>query len=182
MRKEYGKVLREFFAAHMETTLPLWKPVKPPKSHYFPGERAFVLDRAPVAWLVIILQPNLKDHEAFDIQVGWSTLCRLPEISMRPCIEKPRSAEAQSRAEYVCGLRELAFGNEYANGWVIDERTFSADAAQIISLMMERQEKIADEKARETLAPLVDDAVSALIGVGVPYLESCLASIGRSRE
>lgn len=182
MRKEYGKALRELFAARMETTLPSWKSVKPPKSHYFPGERAFVLDRAPVAWLVIILQPNLKDHDAFDIQIGWSTLCRLPEISMRPCIEKPRSAEAQGQAEYACSLRELAFENERANGWVIDDRTFSVDVTRIMAAMMERQEKITHEKACETLAPFVDDAASALIGVGVPYLESCLATISRRRQ
>ena len=175
MRKEYGKALRDMFAALMKAKLPEWKPAQLPKSHYFGGERGFVLDRSPAAWLVIVLQPNLKDHDAFDVQIGWSAHGRMPEISMRPCMEEPHSADAAAREEYLCSLGALAPGNKLPNGWVIDPRTFSVDVGQVLAAMTERQARITDAQARETLTPFVDEAFGVLTQQGLPYLERQLS-------
>lgn len=85
MRKEYGKALRELFTTRMNAEFPEWLLVPAPKHWYWPGERVFVQDRSPGAWLVALLVPNLKDHDAFHNEVGWSLRNRVPELSMRPC-------------------------------------------------------------------------------------------------
>ena len=174
MRKEYGKALREIFATKMQTDLPNWRPVRLPKAHYWGGERAYMLDIPSAAWLVIILEPNVKDHDAFDIEVGWSLHRRVPELGMRPCVEDPNSAEAVARDEYLCRLSDLVGDQDYQNGWVIDRRTFSSDPDETLAALIDRQTRISAEEARSAVFPFVEDALLVLARHGVPYLEARL--------
>jgi hypothetical protein len=186
MRKEYGKALRELFAARMQADFPGWRAVPPPTPWYWPGERLYVLDNHPVAWLVIVLQPNLKDHDAFNVEVGWSVLRRVPELSMRPPPDDPHSDEAIQKDEYVCRLSELLPETGTQQGWterwVIDRRTYSVDAAEILAAFTERLTRISAEQARSTLTPFVDDAMSALKHCGIPYLQGRLELLAARRH
>jgi len=177
MRREYGKALREMFAARMKAGLPDWRPIKTVNPWYWPGERIFVQDGHPTGWMVVVLQPSLKDHDAFHIEIGWSIHRRAPELSMRPCADAPNSEEASNRDEYLCRLGDLLPDRQLENGWVIDRRTFSADPDETLAALIERQTRLGAEQARATLAPFVEDAVNALQRYGVPYLESRLAML-----
>lgn len=177
MRKEYGAALRELFAARMKADLPAWREMPAPKTWFFPGERLYVRDDHPAAWQLIVLQPDMKDHDSFDIEIGWSRWKRVPELSMRPGMEAPDSAEALVREEYVCRLSSLMPARDQpAPGWVLDPRTYSTDFNQVLAAMTERQVKLGKEQARARMAPFVDDAFAALSSHGLPWLEDRLAA------
>lgn len=186
MRKEYGKALRELFAARMKADLPEWRSVPAPKTHYWPGERVFVQDSHPAAWLVVVLQPDLKDHDAFNVEIGWSIRRRAPELSMRPCADDPNSEAALNRDEYLVRLSDLIPEKSridgWVDGWVIDPRTFSTDFQESFSALVERQTRMSAEQARSSLSPFVDDAVTALKRYGIPYLEGRLPLLAARRS
>ncbi len=176
MRKEYGAALRELFAARIKAELPSWREIPVPKTWFFPGERLYVRDDHPAAWQVIVLQPDMKDHDAFDIQIGWSRLKRVPELSMRPSMEAPDSPEALAREEYVCRLSSLMPARDQpAPGWILDPRSYSTDFNQVMAAMNERQVKLTKEQARAAMMPFLDDAFAVLGGRGLPWLEGRLA-------
>ena len=177
MRKEYGKALQQIFTERMQANFPAWRATPAPKTHYWGGERAFVLDDSATAWLVVILAPNLKDHDAFDIELGWSLHGRVPELGMRPSAEDPNSADAATRDEYLCRLSHLVGDQRYHDGWVIDHRTLSTDPDEILSALTERQTKITAADAHAAVSPFVDDVMRMLDEYGVPYLEGRLASL-----
>ncbi len=180
MRTEYGKALRDLFTARMRTELSAWRAVTPPKSHYWPGERVFVLDQHPAAWLIVTLVPNAGEHDAFEVEIGWSVLHRVPELSMRPSPEDPRDSETLRRDEYACRLANLVPDrSDTPGGWVIDPRTYSMDAHAILAALTERQTKRSPAEARAIVQPFVDDAMTTLLQVGVPYLESRLPLLAR---
>ncbi|MDM4769189.1 hypothetical protein [Solimonas sp. SE-A11] len=177
MRKEYGAALRELFAARMKAEFPAWREVPAPKTWFFPGERLYVRDDHPAAWQVIVLQPDMKDHDSFDIEIGWSRLKRVPELSMRPSLESPDSAEALAREEYICRLSSLIPARDQpAPGWILDPRTYSTDFNQIMAAMTERQVKLTKEQARAAMTPFVDEAFAVLGDRGLSWLESRLAA------
>ena len=179
MRKEYGAALRELFGARMKTELPAWREVPAPKTWFFPGERLYVRDDHPAAWQVILLQPDMKDHDAFNIEIGWSRLKRVPELSMRPCMEAPDSAEALVREEYVCRLGDmLPARGQPASGWILDARTYSTDFNQVMAAMTERQVKLDKQQARIAMQPFVDDAFTVLRERGLPWLAGRLVQMG----
>jgi hypothetical protein len=176
MRKEYGAALRELFAARMKTELPAWRELPAPKTWFFPGERLYVREDHPAAWQVLLLQPDMKDHDAFNIEIGWSRLKRVPELSMRPSLEVPDSAEALARDEYACRLGDmLPARGQPASGWILDARTYSTDFNQVMAAMTERQVKLGKEQARAVMLPFVDQAFAALRERGLPWLEGRLA-------
>lgn len=182
---EYGKALRELFTTRMKVDFSEWRPVAAPKHWYWPGERVFV-QQHPNAWFVLVLSPDLKDHDAFYVQVGWSLRKRVPELSMRPCPDDPRNEAVLNREEYLCSLGELIHGRKKPqgdmDGWVIDPRTFSTNSDEILAALVERQTKLSAEQARAVVSPLVDDAIAALAQYGVPYLESRLPLFSASRS
>ncbi|QGU32904.1 hypothetical protein [Thermochromatium tepidum] len=186
MRKEYGKALRELFTARMKADFPEWRPVSAPKQWYWPGERVFVQDSYPGVWLVVVLVPDLKDHDAFYVEIGWSIHKRVPELSMRPCPDDPRSEAALNRDEYLCSLGELIPGGDKlhgdVHGWVIDHRTFSVDSGEILTALLERQTRLGAEQARAAVSPFVDNAIAALAEYGVPYLKSRLSLLAERRS
>lgn len=186
MRKEYGKALRELFTARMKADFPEWRPVSAPEHWYWPGERVFVQDHHPCAWLVVVLVPDLKDHDAFCVEIGWSLHKRVPELSMRPCPDDPGNEAVLNRDEYLCSLGELIpDDNKPHNGedaWIIDQRTFSTNADEIFAALIERQTRLSTEQARSAVTPFVENAIDALAKYGVPYLESRLPLLSERRS
>lgn len=173
MRKEYGKALRTLFAEGMQKRLGDWRPVPAPAPWYWPGERLYMHPAPEGMWLLILLEPDIKDHDAFSLSVGWSRLSRAPQLSMRPAMEAPRSAQALMRDEYLCPLPQLIPQRPCRDGrladWLIDPRSASCNPLEVFAAFVERQQ------ARLRLAPLVEDALNALVEWGLPYLEQVLA-------
>jgi hypothetical protein len=186
MRKEYGNALRHLFTERMRSELPDWRPVPPPKPWYWPGERLFVNDRHDPIWLIIVLQPDLGDHDAFNIEIGWSVHARVPELGMRPSLDGPNGVDPARQDEYLCRLSNLLPAEHrlhgWVDGWVVDERTFSADPAATMAALVERQTRIDAEQARSRLAPFVDDAWSVLRDRGLPWLDEQVALLAGNRK
>jgi len=187
VRREYAKALRGLFATRMRSQLPAWRAVPAPRSHYAGGERVFVLDTDPRAWQVVVVAPSPKEHDAFDIEIGWSTRRRVPELGMRPSPGGPWSAEVIGRAEHLCRLSELICDETAppaavdGGRWVIDRRTYSINPDDITAALVERQTRMSADQARLVVAPFVDDAMAVLVGQGLPYLETQLARLDGSR-
>ena len=180
MRKEYGKALRDIFAERMQRDHPEWTPVAAPKPWYWSGERVYVQQRGPM-WLVLVLQPNLKDYESFHIEVGWSRLGRVPELSMRPSFATPGTPEALACEEYVCRLSELvpaaATDRELWDGWVVEPFVTAESVEESVAVMAARLEKIGAAEARARVAPHLEDAFGALVAFGIPYLEEAVVGM-----
>lgn len=121
------------------------------------------------------MQPDLGDHDAFNIEIGWSVHARVPELGMRPSLDAPNDGAAAGQDEYLCRLSALLPADRrlhgWVDGWVVDERTFSADASATMAALVERQTRISAAQARAKLAPVVDDAWRALMDKGLPFLE-----------
>jgi hypothetical protein len=180
MRKEYGKALRDIFAERMRRDHPEWTPVAAPKPWYWSGERLYVQQRGQV-WLVLVLQPNLKDHESFHIEVGWSRLGRVPELAMRPSFATPGTPEALACEEYVCRLSELvpaaATSRDLSDGWVVEPLVIAESVEESVAVMAARLEKIGAGEARARVGPHLQDAFRVLVAYGIPYLEESLAGM-----
>lgn len=181
MRKEYGKALRTLFADGMQKRLGDWRPIPAPAPWYWPGERLYMLPAPGGLWLLILLEPDVKDHDAFSLSVGWSRLARAPQLSMRPAMEAPQSMQALARDEYLCPLPRLIPQRPHRDGrfadWLIDPRSSSNDPTEVLAAFVERQHALDAGQARLRLAPLVEDALNALVEWGLPYLEQALATL-----
>lgn len=175
MRQEYGKALRTLFADGMTRRFPAWKPLPGTNPWYWPGERLYVCPKEDL-WWVLVLEPDIGDHDAFSVSVGWSRLARAPQLSMRPSAEPPRSLQAMLRDEYLCPLslliprRQRLYGHPLP--WLLDPRSASRDPLDVLALFTHpRHGRPSAERARSELGPLVEDALEALQHWGLPYLE-----------
>lgn len=182
MRQEYGKALRTLFAEGMSQRFADWQPQTAGPPWYWPGERLYACRQAD-AWWVVVLEPDLKDHDAFSLSVGWSRLGRAPQLSMRPSMEAPLSLQAMRRDEYLCPLPLLIPQRPRLHGhpvpWLVDPRSASRDPLDELAAFMDRQRnRPSTEEARALLAPLVADALDALQRWGIPYLEELLSQPG----
>ncbi len=183
MRKDYGKALRELFAQGMAQRFPAWRAVTPPASHYWPGERVFVHEGHPVAWQVLIVGPDPKGREAFRVELGWSTLRRVPLLSMRPLPDDPRGSKAQAREEFVYALGDVMPDRKSCD-WVVQPAPkLGSTVNAVVSALMSPQQPITAAQARAAVGPRVDAALAALAGPwGLSYLESCLQSLESTRD
>jgi hypothetical protein len=85
MRKEYGKVLRQYFSKKMKEKLPEFKEEKIKSMYLWPGERAFSQSFPDSLKCWIVLSPSPKDYDEFTVLIGWSTLGRYPEAVPVAC-------------------------------------------------------------------------------------------------
>ena len=170
MRKEYGQAVRELFAEGMAAAFATWTAVDVPRTHYWSGERAYVEDPGAETWGVVILAPNPKEHDAFDLELGWSRLGRVPQLSVRPSPDEPGGVAVATREEYLCRLSQLV--PDRPDGWVIDPRTLSLDPSDIMAALTDRETPLSKEKARETVRPIMAEALDALTHHGLPWLQT----------
>jgi hypothetical protein len=115
VRKEYGKALREQFAARMKQQLPQFQPVtvKHPSSTkyaWWTGERVFRWIAKDSVHCFIILVPTPKGADEFTVEVGWSTLGRYPELTQRPGDVPTLEREEFGKPEFTCRLSWLIPG------------------------------------------------------------------------
>jgi len=163
MRKEYGKALRDGFAREMRKRLPDFKPFKGKSDYLFPGERSFTSPADKDLNLWIVCTPDLRGHESFTVEVGWSTRDGFPELSMRPSCapsttrDEFRQDEAMTRLAYLTGDPEW---------WVIEE---TADPFSLEALMAQ-QRKLTAEEARQRVDPLLKEVFEKIETTAIPYL------------
>ena len=174
MRKEYGKALRTLFAAEMATRLPQFAANKAKSNYLFPGERAFYWNPQDTIRCWVILQPNLKGHESFTVEIGWSKLARFPELSMRPSFHSPDEGHAEfAQSEYVCRLGKDTVGEDH--WWEVEAFRCGLTEAECIAILEEQLKPIPDDDAMARVKPHVLDAVERLVRLGLPYLETFVA-------
>lgn len=180
MRKEYGRALRTIFESELRLRLPQFEPVHVTSAFLWPGERAFRWTPMDGHACWILLLPDKKGREPFTIEVGWSTLGRFPELSVRPSPEGPNPAREEfGRDEYVCRLGNTQFGRDY--WWEIERLQAPTDPAEALRTLERQTRRVSAEEASTRIAPLVDDALGAFEQHGLPYLAEWVAfRLGRS--
>jgi len=179
MRKEYGKPLRALFTAEMQSRLPQFAATTVKSQYIFPGERAFCwIPRDPIrCWVVV--QPNLKGHESFTVEIGWSTMARFPELGMRPSFQSPSDDHAEfAQPEYMCRLGKDRVGDDH--WWEVEAFRCGLTEAECLQILQEQVKPIPADVAVELVRPHVLNAVETLVRLGVPYLE--LFAADRARQ
>jgi hypothetical protein len=169
MRKEYGKVLREEVEKRMSGSRFGWKLHREKSMYVFPGERTFRKDVSPQLTLWCIFAPNQK-FESFTVEVGWSRLSRFPQLTMRPCLERP--AEAHGKEEYTVRLGTLIDGSDL--WWEVEPFKPPRNNDELLRMM----QPIPADKAKARVLPKVDEALAALERHGEPYLEQIAKHTG----
>lgn len=167
MRKEYGKALRDLFTSMMAERLPQFSPYGGKSMYLAPGERVFQWPVSDIVHLFVFCVPDERGHEAFTVEIGWSTLSRLPELSMRPSFDPSENRKEFDQAEAVTRLPYLAGSDEW---WTIEAISdpFSIEA------LMAKQEKLSTGEAKIRVKPFVADAMDLLLSTGMSYLNDFL--------
>lgn len=178
MRKEYGKAVRQLFAARMQEVAPQFEAAKVKAACFWPGQRAWrwrVTDNI-VCW--IVLSPSQKDYDEFTVLVGWSTSGGYPALTMVPSFELPDAAKTEfAQAEYLARLPFL--WGKVDSWWVVREFRMARTVEELQASIA----PIAEADALRQAAPLVDDAIDKLVAFGLPYLADFAAVVtGRRRD
>lgn len=173
MRKEYGKVLRTLFSKEMEKSLRHFEETKVDSVYFWPGDRAFRWKFSDDLHCWIVLSPSQKGYDEFTVLIGWSKMGRYPELSMVPCFQMPTSERTEfDNDEYLTRLPSLWTHED--RWWVVREFSPAISAAELEA----RMKPIPADEARQTVMPLVKDAIDKLQRYGVPYLETFCQTIG----
>ena len=171
MRKEYGKVLRQYFGIQMKKFLPDYKEVKVKSQYLGTGERCYSKSQGRSVNCWIVLSPSQKGYDEFTIMVGWSVLGRYPELNMIPSIVSPSSDRKEfSLEEYLIRLPQLWTKDDI--WWVVKkyEPAFTPEELQALN------EPISLEDAEDMVIPQVDNAMQKLLDEGIPYLSEFAGS------
>jgi hypothetical protein len=173
MRKEYGKVLRQYFSKKMKEKLPQFEEEKVKSMYLWPGERAFSQSFPDSLKCWIVLSPSLKDYDEFTVLIGWSTLGRYPEavpVAMLPSLDR---AEFRQE-EYLTRLPGLWTVKD--PWWVVQP----FEPALTVEQMTAKMAPISAKAAEEKVIPCVDDAINKVLDFGLPYLAEFVKSRGDS--
>lgn len=172
MRKEYGKALREEFARQLAQRLPGFQREKARSCYLFPGERAFCRAVSGELHLYVILTPDLRGHEAFTVELGWSRLGRFPELSMRPNLMGVPEDDAEfTRDEAVVRLPCLTGDPEW---WTVE----ALPDPPTVEALLEQQRKRSPEEAMARVEPLVTQAMDRLESAGAQFFRAFLRQAG----
>ncbi|HPB29617.1 MAG TPA: hypothetical protein PLU41_05455 [Acidobacteriota bacterium] len=165
MRKEYGRVLRQYFSKQMKERLPEFREEKVQSVYLWPGQRAFGRSVSGSLKCWIVLSPSPKDYDEFTVLVGWSTLGRYPELTVIPSPILPSPDRGEFRqAEYLTRLPQLWTHKD--EWWVIQ----AFEPAFTVEQMTARLAPIPAPAAEAKVIPRVDDAIDKVIKIGIPYL------------
>jgi len=178
MRKEYGKALRAHFTRRMKEALPQFAPARITSVYLNRGERVFCWRASESVFGWIILSPSATGHQAFTVEVGWSSLGRFPELSMRPSVMGAAEvdlmsppAEGALRVGTVSGNRE--------RWWQLPDPALENPGS--LTALAASLDPLTSSAAQAAVAPHVEDAMAELVDHAVPFLESLIAAIGTGR-
>jgi hypothetical protein len=133
------------FTEHMLAELPSFVQYAKKSDYFFSTEKVWEdISTIPGANLYIIFSPEFKGRDQFTIELGWSKLCRFPEVLRRP---------------------SLSFKAEFQNCHSLEEAT--ARLPKIISLDSESWININAESVGEVIA----EQFRNLIEYGIPFLK-----------
>jgi hypothetical protein len=167
MRKEYGKALRTLFAEQMKQTVPHFEEVKVKSMYFWPGDRAYRWQANDQLHCWIVLSPSKKDYDEFTVLIGWSKQGRYPELGMVPCAEQPTpNRDEFANEEYLTRLPYLWTDED--RWWVVKKFRAPKSVAEIEASL----KPILATEAKETVAPLVRNAIGKIQEFGLPYLEA----------
>ncbi len=164
MRKEYGKILRKLFDQQIKEDFPDFRPAKISNIYFTPGDRAFEKKSIDGASLWINLSINAK-YESFNVEIGWSTFGRWPELSMRPSPIRPVGSPEFAEEEYITRLPFL---------WTNDDFWFEIEPfepTQTVESIVEKMKPIEETKAREQVAPVVKECFEKVAKYAIPYFQ-----------
>jgi hypothetical protein len=168
MRKEYGKELRTLFPKRLREVAPEFEPARVSSTYLFAGERAFRWVPFEPVHCWIILSPSAKGHQAFTVEVGWSVYARFPELGMRPTpLPSLDAATAYPREECVVRVKELRTDQDQF--WHLPDP--AVENPGDMQALIRSLEPLPADDARAAVAPLVEEAISATVEHGLPYLK-----------
>ena len=160
--------MREVFSETLAAVCPFFMLVKKPGMlTYVPGERAYRWMATDNQQMWLVLVPDQK-REAFTVELGWSRLCRFPQLQMRPSFA--RTNEAALEDEYLCRLGELSRGKDW--WWTIEELPLDATQDQFMAYILAQTQPLSPGVARSRIAPYVKEAIGEFERFGLPFLRS----------
>lgn len=175
MRKEYGKALRARFSSEMKRVLSQFEEVKVKSMYFWPGDRAYCWKASKKLYCWIVLGPSNKGYDEFTVLIGWSRFQRYPELGMIPCAQTPSADRAEfENDEYLTRLPFL-WGTE-DRWWVVKELNLPLSVAELQA----STKPIPAAEAKESVAPVVEDAITKLKDKGMPYLEELVLFCARA--
>jgi hypothetical protein len=166
MRSEIGKLLRQEFGSRMRAETPEFAEQKPKAPCYWPGERVFVRNVGASMPQLLILSPHGKGHDSFTVEIGWSRLGRLPELSTRPSI--PRDEPPFGLAEYLTRLGSL--DEPLWDFLPIGAPLPFHDLQALNEALAKQGEPIDKVQVQREIAAHLDRVFNALRRVGIPFL------------
>ena len=80
--------------------------------YLWPNEVAIVRTVPDIA-LFVVFSPHEQDSSRYTLDVGWSRLKRFPQVSARPCLDKPKDDRSEFvNDEYFTRIGLIATGRD----------------------------------------------------------------------
>jgi hypothetical protein len=183
MSKTFNQAVRAAFEREMGSRLPRFEPWREKSTYLWSGERVWRwVPSATAPHYFVLLVTSAKGYNEFTIELGWSTLRRFPQLSVRPSPARPEPEHPEfGREEFLCRLSQV--GSAQDRWWGPDVISMSHSSAEETMDLLARAEQLtramAHDEARENARSLVADSVSLLIRDGIPYLHAHLSSQSR---
>lgn len=174
MRKEYGKALRDGFAAGIAARAPLYRPWREKSPYVWPGERVFRRMVLPPLACFVVLVPSETGHPAFTVEIGWSASGLLADARQR-VIDLAAEPAAFTEDNFICRLSRL--WDARIDHWWRFGPDLLDPKGQLENLLAEMR-PLSGSAAKATLDPCLRDALDRTIQYGVPYLEAFARSRG----
>lgn len=180
MRREYRKAVRQRFREAMEARLPEFGLVKIRAPILFAGDTVFRRVAGPDLHTFILLVPAASDRPTFTVEVGWSSLGRFPEISMRPSvIPGPPDPPPLDLPEGVIRLGGLHDGSDLH--WRLPDPAL--DRPGDLEALQDSLEPVPPEEALKLAGEPVSRAMDILLESGISFLDAWVAAAsGESRD
>jgi hypothetical protein len=173
MKKAYNTALAKKFREGM-ARIPRFSEIEVRTRYFSRNERVFEMKRDGISCFIILIPSQLGRNE-FTIELGWSSLCRPPELAGRPSVYHRLNHEEFKAEEFVIRIGDLIPGS--TDCWVIKrpgiEKTDNPFGLPVS--ILEDSLPITSEEAEAVMEPLVKDCVDKIVEYGLPYLEKLLA-------
>jgi hypothetical protein len=171
MRKQYLKVLKDYFKQEINSNFPQFKETKYKSIYLFSSEITYTWQVNESLNCFIILIPGLKGGDEFFIEIGWSTQGHFPQLE-RPSGSPTQEREEFNKEEFICRLDNLWSSHSF--GWKFYELEDINDVANLIE---KSQTLISIQEAKNIVIPKIDEAISKLKEFGLPYLSEFVANV-----
>jgi hypothetical protein len=167
MRKEYRKAVRAEFATRLAVVAPGFDPVKVSAAVLGGGESVFRWAPCGSLHTFVILVPSPTGHQAFTLEVAWSTAGRFPEVTARPSLvlgaDDPLPIDVE---EGILRIGDL--GERRDVWWHLPDP--AVERPGDLEALKRSLEPISPADATEVVRPRVEEAVDVLLRSAEPFL------------